>query len=349
MAICCQLGFGTDIDISRSLELLREAAQAGHEPSCAIVKRLHDAGGHALPANFPIKSCLETGIRYGSQVAVEDLKHVDPEEYGRIFADVKQSRYKILINLERHESKKKERDQDQSDAHIAPSKPVSPTENNVIHDLAMKGDVKGMQELFSHDGQSKATIDSKNENGESPLLLACKHGHYDMFKYLVESGVSRADDRFVAENCLHWITTFEDDKVDDVVESLVDGGMNISARLPMYDEKFFFTYFPNVQHGRLSTFLIAVHRNKHAALRALLHHGSWKAQPFVDFGKMGFPSVDTWTAEQIKAFSLPWPNDFLDVLGECLRSHRVDMAESVIEIIREHPDLFEGEFQVLPK
>jgi len=71
--------------------------------------------------------------------------------------------------------------------------PASPILGAEIHDLVEKGDLESVQSALENQPE---LLNARNENGRTPLHIACRGDHPDIVKYLVErgAGVNARDD-----------------------------------------------------------------------------------------------------------------------------------------------------------
>ncbi|PGH04269.1 serine/threonine protein kinase [Blastomyces parvus] len=71
-------------------------------------------------------------------------------------------------------------------------------------------------------------IDLPNKSlAESPLVCACRSGHFDCAMYLLERGANGGGTEFGQEAPLHWLCSFTPERMAPIAKSLVDAGANI--------------------------------------------------------------------------------------------------------------------------
>jgi ankyrin repeat protein len=72
-------------------------------------------------------------------------------------------------------------------------------------------------------------INGRVVHGETPLFQACRSGHHDIARYLLAHGADATITNAEGETCLHWISSFDDDRVSEMAHLLVKAGGDVHA------------------------------------------------------------------------------------------------------------------------
>jgi ankyrin repeat protein len=136
----------------------------------------------------------------------------------------------------------------------------------------MVGSVKGVNLLISRYGLS---VNSTNDRSETLLFLACRSGHIAVVEHLLSIGADAGISNTYSENGLHWLDSFADDYVQDLVGKLTRHGANLDE-IAEADDTFFpantRTYYSQWYPG--TPLQRAVVSGNMAAICALLESGA---------------------------------------------------------------------------
>lgn len=109
--------------------------------------------------------------------------------------------------------------------------------NRLLHLASLVGHIAATRSLLSLKGIG---VNVRNDTGETPLLLACKAGHAEIVKMLVDSGADASilsDDLF-SVGPLHWLFNFEPGEIPSVGRILVQkANARINHRITPLREK----------------------------------------------------------------------------------------------------------------
>ena len=210
-------GFTNCSDSTVGLDLAIEAAKQGCIESQALICRLHESMEATTPSNLPIIDWLTNGTRTGSIIAAEDLRQRSPSIYKEAIQYLKTLNCGIgkplfnetLFTLNHAVSTTESVLNDKGDTHL--------------HLAAVRGDPEWLLKLLS-DYDNQMLINKTNNYHETPLLYACRCGHAHIVRILLANGANAGIDSYAGEGPLHWISSFEDIYIPEMVRLLKDAG-----------------------------------------------------------------------------------------------------------------------------
>lgn len=94
--------------------------------------------------------------------------------------------------------------------------------HGLLHMAATQGALTALAHIYT---KYKCSIDLSNKSvDESPLLCACRSGHYDCAKFLLENGANPDGTQFGVEAPLHWLSSFGKEHMVSICRLLVQKG-----------------------------------------------------------------------------------------------------------------------------
>jgi len=108
-------------------------------------------------------------------------------------------------------------------------RPLTPDETARVVELALHFAREGMTEELAGFVDHGLPVDVRDENGNTPLMLAAYHGHADTVRMLVARGAD-VDQRNERDQSPVAGAVFKGE--DDVVRVLVDAGADLDAGTP---------------------------------------------------------------------------------------------------------------------
>ncbi|PGH27119.1 serine/threonine protein kinase [Polytolypa hystricis UAMH7299] len=97
--------------------------------------------------------------------------------------------------------------------------------HGLLHYAATMGNLKALQFMVE---TYLCKIDIPNQSvSESPLVCACRSGHFDCAMYLLDSGASANGTELGEEAPLHWLCSFSAEQMAVLAKRLVDAGADI--------------------------------------------------------------------------------------------------------------------------
>ncbi|KAL2363631.1 hypothetical protein RJZ56_003485 [Blastomyces dermatitidis] len=97
--------------------------------------------------------------------------------------------------------------------------------HGLLHLAATLGKLKALKYMVE---TYLCCIDLPNKSmAESPLVCACRSGHFDCAMYLLDRGANGGGTEFGEEVPLHWLCSFTPEKMTPLALALVDAGANI--------------------------------------------------------------------------------------------------------------------------
>ena len=258
-------------DPERVEHWLMKAANLGSMTARVFLKRYFDVFKRPLP------DCLETWLteltHLGSAIAAEDLKIMnvrrwkDANELHRTeYCGIGLRRMQNLTNLVLDDPNTL---REQISSNIEYYKCMNEEGDSILHFASMTGCEQIVRTVLD---QFLVEFPLDRAKGyETPLLCACRSGHYAIAKLLINCG-ARVDAALGMETPLHWLISFVDeDEMRDIASMLVVRGAHVDA----YAEasgRGYKHYMNGLESG--TPLLRATARGNVAAVRALLELGA---------------------------------------------------------------------------
>jgi len=146
--------------------------------------------------------------------------------------------------------------------------PWSRAQDTVLHFAASCGLNRTLEALLEN--LDLADVNATNVREETPLLLACRSGHYRAAMMLQEAGADPSISNIYGETPLHWLLSFEDRYVSEVARKLLDKGAAIDA----FAESFSYVHCGENTFVGGTPLMRAVTRNRLIVVKTLLLHGA---------------------------------------------------------------------------
>ncbi|KAL4733652.1 hypothetical protein BDV11DRAFT_77005 [Aspergillus similis] len=235
-------GYGTDVDFKEATRLLNQCSNAAynHLPSRAYVYRIAKCLSPEYVASESMVSNLTVMTLMGSRAAAIDLKEVAPDEYAELqhplrdalagvgakFFHAKQMLYGWKLNqwINTLDNQQILVENLKGLNRIADYR-VNKRGDRILHLAASTGRLQAIETLLQ--AFPVLTVDQLNDQGETPLLCACRAGQMATVLGLLRLGASAAAVAPTGECCLHWLVSFEDKEVEEVGSKLVEAGANM--------------------------------------------------------------------------------------------------------------------------
>jgi ankyrin repeat protein len=148
--------------------------------------------------------------------------------------------------------------------------------DGILHIAASCGKCKAIETLL--DSFSALDVNQVNDQGETPLICACRAGQREVVHFLLNRGADASIATLSKESPLHWLISFDDADIEIVAASLFASGADIRLRTT---KSIAYSRFPSgidVDHQQPGTPLNwAVHHNRPAVVKFLLGHAETAA------------------------------------------------------------------------
>lgn len=111
--------------------------------------------------------------------------------------------------------------------------------DRILHVAASCGQTEAIEALL--DRFDPLDVNQLNDQGETPLLCACRAGQAGTVLWLVSHGALASVAAGNGESPLHWLISFNDDEVESVGPALIKAGADATARttnIIVYQSKF---------------------------------------------------------------------------------------------------------------
>ncbi|RKK64354.1 hypothetical protein BFJ69_g16774 [Fusarium oxysporum] len=99
--------------------------------------------------------------------------------------------------------------------------------DRILHVAASCGQTEAIKALLNH--FPSLEVNQLNDQGETPLLCACRAGHHDTVLWLTLNGATASVARN-GESPLHWLISFDDQEIESVVPALIQAGADTNAK-----------------------------------------------------------------------------------------------------------------------
>ena len=233
-------GYGLSTDTDRALDCLTQAACGGHQIAQGYLYRMFVACQKDIPAGIPVLEYLKNQALCGSRTALQDLKRLDPEEaantrqtvrfwYGGVGANwFCDSQWLHGLNIATFMSTGFSLDGLASTTAELHTVVVNTRGDGLLHASSALGAYKLVHKLLT---TMKFEVNQRNKKGETALLCACRSGHPDIVKLLLDNGARAAIQSEDGESPLHWLLSF-DEKVDVAalgIDLIERGGAQVDA------------------------------------------------------------------------------------------------------------------------
>ncbi|CZR60275.1 uncharacterized protein PAC_10171 [Phialocephala subalpina] len=205
-----------DSSIENGLGYIRRSAELGDPRAKALAHRLHEAFDSRCIQEIPHHTRLEwlqDAVCAGSPVATAELTGLDSS----LAEKARASHAAFCYDAVRSDIA------DKWDASVL----VSERGDTALHQFAATGRVSDVESLLTND---LIDIDARNEDGETPLLSACRFGQSETALLLMHNGVDASIVNNLGENGLHFAWCFDTASSVKVVEKLITNGASLEAK-----------------------------------------------------------------------------------------------------------------------
>jgi ankyrin repeat protein len=294
-------GYGTEVSPEKGLRQLKHAAHGDHDLSRAYLYRLHEAHKQSLSREIPVVDYLSVSALKGSRMALQDLSEAGADNIPFVKAALQDSlggtgcnffhRGQLLHNFAHgdldHIEAVVEKCQKTTTLYALK---VNKRGDGVLHFAASCGKRHAVHMLINTYG---VDVDFANEQGETALLCACRSGHIQTVRLLLEAGAKASITAKNGESPLHWLISFEDQDIESIGQALVANGADLRCTTTKLVSHSVFPGQIDVDHQGPGTPLgWAVHHDRPTIVKFLLANG---ADPLVKFQKL-YPSPLQWAA-----------------------------------------------------
>jgi ankyrin repeat protein len=227
LSVCNIIAFGTSYNGAMSLDWLIQSARKGYLPAQALVKRMHDALNIELesPLQDSVLSWLKAAVETGSFVAMQDLQKAchagtySMEEFDtsvarfrttfcgigyKLFEDSVTERYGCcdMAELERLLSLEYQTAENNTETRLSV---LNDRGDTVLHWAAINDNTAVLGTILQ---RAPHMVNIVNNFNETPLLCACRSGHFQAASYLLDWGADAAISTSEGESPLHWLISF---------------------------------------------------------------------------------------------------------------------------------------------
>ena len=233
LAMCHLTGFGTCVNLDKFLDNLTEGTLRGNTSSSGMCLRMHSALHAPMTARLSMKQPfirVENDLRkipkelYYSYRVREHDKLLQKAMLKASFGFFSGAEL-LKKNLTFEESDTagtittilRDSSKDAAPLRVVFEDPDIEDFSHLYHLAARLGLIDIVQAFFKADFD----VNSRDENRATPLIAACRGGHAEIVRLLIDHGADPWKCQRNGISPLHWLTMFEDDQVHRVLEILI--------------------------------------------------------------------------------------------------------------------------------
>jgi len=279
-------GYGTTFNLKEVTRLLLESSKKAydHWPSRAYTYRICKSLDQSFEATDELISGLYDSALVGSRTALKDLQELDPDKHAAVkkllcdvFAGVGANFFhpdQMLGGFTYWQWMNTFNDldimvQNLGKLNLIADYKVNKRGDGILHLAASSGKHVALSKLLS--SFPILCINQVNDQGETPLLCACRAGQVETVQKILELGGDASIATPSGESCLHWLVSFEDTHIEELARALLKAGANVRQ---CTRKKIAYSIFPasiEVDFERPGTVLAwAVHNNRPHIIKVLL-------------------------------------------------------------------------------
>jgi ankyrin repeat protein len=285
-------GYGADSNHDEAIQLILHAARWGHEISKAYGYRICRAIKEDFRADDQMISNLWDMALEGSRMASQDLADVAPQIISQVRRILRDGLAGTGARFFEPETgllhgfsfgqwmytfdNQQVLVQNFSRLNRIADYRINNRGDRILHLAASCGKRNAIETLL--DSFSALDVNQVNDQGESPLLCACRAGQTEVVRLLLERGADASIATPSKESPLHWLISFDDADIEIMGGTLVASGADIRLRTT---KSIAYSRFPSgidVDHQQPGTPLNwAVHHDRPAIVKFLLDHAETAA------------------------------------------------------------------------
>jgi ankyrin repeat protein len=271
--------------IRSGLKWLKLAAVAGSDRAQAVYSRVCAAINEEISSDDAgvVEVWLQNTASRGFFVAQEELSEMGLDDVLKLAREKLSTRYGGVGADRFPESKfaiddvsidnKEEFDQRLAQAvgsvkSLQNSQPLSTAGDNILHFVSCCGLVQSLEVLLKNINAAEVNI--RNIRDETPLLLACRSGHYEVAMMLYEAGGDPRIANVYGDTPLHWLLSFPDKHVAELTGKFLRRGADIDA----VAQSFSYIYCGENAYLQGTPLMRAISRNRLVVVDTLLEHGA---------------------------------------------------------------------------
>jgi hypothetical protein len=210
ISYCYIEGLGVDADLTKGIELLREAAEAGS--SAARRQHLNIATARRRLQDLTKESFLNwiPGIiEERDRQCLSILHHIDHEAYRRQRQAwiAERTPYMDLAAFDRNLNVQS----------IPDMRARTCTKEQLLHVACAIDRVELVKDILRQDPQH---LESLNGYGQTPLIVACQAGNFNVAQYLLQQAANLATQDTDGISALHWLISFQDAEKAELAPSI---------------------------------------------------------------------------------------------------------------------------------
>ncbi|GAB1194225.1 hypothetical protein APSETT444_003467 [Aspergillus pseudonomiae] len=223
-------------DSEQSVTYLIRAAELGDKWARCIVARVAQGMQVAIPDHYPVQDWLYDAARKGSRDALASLRDLDRVMYEDALRSYRTTFWGNLLpgftTLGSFSSN--------------PGDIVSSEGDTFLHWIASSGQLEILQRFRPVD-LPQNVLDSRNDQGDTPLLCAMRAGHYGMLAALLNLNADGGITNNAGENGLHFLGSLDAENVNSAANLLVMAGAQMDAEAEKYTGNTYFETRPIVK------------------------------------------------------------------------------------------------------
>ncbi|KAI2999946.1 hypothetical protein CBS147346_7306 [Aspergillus niger] len=242
VASFCINAYGTDYNPKKGMNLLMEGSKkmrGAHLPMAYAYRVCKALNPEFMPDEHMVLGLLLMALS-GSRTALADLKQVAPDRYPDVKHSLSYLYAGVGANFFLPEQMLGDFDdaawnkmfnggpswaQDFGNMQFLSNHKVNIRGDRSIHMAAACGKFEAIEAI--RDRCPTLSINQLNDQGETPLLCACRAGQKNTVLKLLDLGSDASICTPMGESCLHWLLSFEDDDIQIIGKALIMAGAPI--------------------------------------------------------------------------------------------------------------------------
>ncbi|RMJ10905.1 hypothetical protein BHE90_004482 [Fusarium euwallaceae] len=236
-------GYGVDKDTSSASRWLFNAWRVNHPLASAYGYRIAQAIGVIFDNLDRVISSLDLMALRGSRIALQDLAKVSKEDYKGTKKNIRDALAgtganhffaKEMLHGFTHGMWVKTLGnipillENFSGLNHIEDYTANKRGDRILHVAASCGKAEAIEALL--DRFQSLEVNQLNDQGETPLLCACRAGQAGTVLWLTSHGANASVAARNGESPLHWLVSFEDEEIESVGSALIQAGADPNAK-----------------------------------------------------------------------------------------------------------------------
>ena len=236
-------GYGIECDTVKAFEWMRRAMRAGLHTATAYSYRYLTGLGFKLDDDSAALTALEAMAVRGSRPALDDIRAISRSKFVEMRQMIRDKAAGVEADLffqtwMLYNNALPSWVNTLRDIHITlpllethkdlAGMRINKRGDRVLHLAASCGQTSGIEVMIGHFAAME--VNQINDQGGTPLLYACRSAQLSTALWLLDHG---GDAKIAAKNgesTLHWLISFDEEEVNELLPKLMEGGVDVKAK-----------------------------------------------------------------------------------------------------------------------